>query len=225
MSRTSIKPFSNPRRAGFTIVEMVIGLSLSSIILAATLGAYAFLGRNLTRLAGDEEQQARARRTLYFFSQDVSAASGVLSSDSSSLTLSTSTPQQTSSTVSYTLDPSAHVLHRVDASGATSDLPNVIAAQFTLYDASAFGPTPTPPSSTVPAGPVNAVSAKAISLSLTLASGTGTGTGANFTVVSPQLVLRNKPLLGDQSQSYSASVSPTPTPTPTMMPTGAPSGS
>lgn len=40
------------RRRGFTLVEMLIGLSLSLMVMAAILSSYVFLARNFTRSLG-----------------------------------------------------------------------------------------------------------------------------------------------------------------------------
>ena len=76
---TSSRSRSN---AGFTLVEMIIGLSLSLMIMGAVLSSYIFLGRNFTRSLGISSSnqptlEAQGRRTLAYFTQDVRMTSGL----------------------------------------------------------------------------------------------------------------------------------------------------
>jgi prepilin-type N-terminal cleavage/methylation domain-containing protein len=68
--------------AGFTLVEVLIGMSLSLMLMGAVLSSYVFLGRNFTRALGitsanQPTLEAQSRRTLTYFTQDVRMASGV----------------------------------------------------------------------------------------------------------------------------------------------------
>ena len=80
-------PRSNPN-GGFTLVELIIGLSLSLMVMGAVLSSYVFLGRNFTRslgisLSNQPTLEAQGRRTLAYFTQDVRMASGLDTSGSS----------------------------------------------------------------------------------------------------------------------------------------------
>ncbi len=75
--RVKPAPAGNPQRAGFTLVELLIGASLSAAIMAAVLSSYIYMGRNLTRLGNQQILETEARRTLGYFAQDVQAAMSV----------------------------------------------------------------------------------------------------------------------------------------------------
>jgi len=69
---------------GFTLVEILIGATLSAAIMAAVLSGYVFLGRNFSRSLGISSAnqptlESQGRRTLASFIQDVGMASGVVS--------------------------------------------------------------------------------------------------------------------------------------------------
>jgi len=67
------------RSSAFTLVEMLIGLSLGLIIISAVLSSYTYLGRNLARLVNQQTLESQARRTLLTIEQDVRAANGISS--------------------------------------------------------------------------------------------------------------------------------------------------
>lgn len=72
----TLRGFRSP--AGFTLVELLIGASLSAIVLAGVLSSYVFLGRQLGRLANQQTLETEARRALAYFEQDVQRASGLV---------------------------------------------------------------------------------------------------------------------------------------------------
>ncbi|MBI2516217.1 MAG: prepilin-type N-terminal cleavage/methylation domain-containing protein [Opitutae bacterium] len=83
---------------GFTLVELLIGMSLALTVMTAVLTSYIFLGRSLARLANQQTLESEARRTLAFFAQDVRMASGLSGTPSSStvaLTIPTGTGTNT----------------------------------------------------------------------------------------------------------------------------------
>ena len=63
---------------GFTLVELLIGASLSAAVLAAVLSSYIFLGRQFARLANQQALETQARRAIGFFTQDVQRATGLV---------------------------------------------------------------------------------------------------------------------------------------------------
>ena len=154
--------------AGFTLVELLIGMSLSLLIMGGVLSSYIFLGRSFTRSLGitsanQPNLESQGRRALAYFAQDVRMASGISGTPSaSSLTLilptGTSTKNvayyfnNTAAAVSVTLAAysttvPAYTLVRVDGSnGATMILltnlltnpPNSPYFYFRYYDASGY---------------------------------------------------------------------------------------
>jgi len=62
---------------GFTLVELLIGATLSAMVMAGVLSSYIFMGRQLARLANQQTLETEGRRTLAYLNQDVRLASGV----------------------------------------------------------------------------------------------------------------------------------------------------
>jgi len=70
MRRARAKPL-----AGFTLVELLVGATLSAAVMAGVLSSYIYIGRNLARLANQQTLETEGRRTLANFSRDVRMAS------------------------------------------------------------------------------------------------------------------------------------------------------
>ena len=201
-------------RAAFTLVELLIGLSLSLIVMTAVLTTYVSLGRNFTRTLGlssanQPNLESQARRTLATFAQDVRISSGISGTPSAaSLTLTVPITTGTK-TVSYYINATAadvtvtlsgysttvaaQTLVRVDGStGATLTLQSSLQVSgtnaFTYYDASGY------PYTTY----VNYLPGiKQVSFTITTQAGSstnGTLTQA-YKTDSPRLLFRNKTLL------------------------------
>ncbi len=66
---------SNPRSvAGLTLVEILVGATLSAAVMAAVLSGYIYIGRNLARLANQQTLETEGRRTLAIFARDIRMA-------------------------------------------------------------------------------------------------------------------------------------------------------
>src|SRR6478735_1668555 len=78
------RPGALPPSAGFTLVELLIGATLSAAIMAAVLSSYIYLGRSFGRLVNQQTLEAESRRTRAYFAQDVQSAIGLDSSVSPS---------------------------------------------------------------------------------------------------------------------------------------------
>jgi Tfp pilus assembly protein PilW len=63
--------------AAFTMVELLIGATLSAMIMAGVLSSYIYMGRSLARLANQQTLEAEGRRTLAYLNQDVRMASTI----------------------------------------------------------------------------------------------------------------------------------------------------
>jgi len=74
-------------RRGFTLTELLIGTSLSSIVLAGVLSAFLMLGRSGMNAASYAVSEAEIRRGVEEFSQDVRMASDITWNSTTSITL------------------------------------------------------------------------------------------------------------------------------------------
>ncbi|MCF7687520.1 MAG: prepilin-type N-terminal cleavage/methylation domain-containing protein [Cephaloticoccus sp.] len=193
-------PSSIKSQRGFTIVELIIGATLSLMIMGVVLSSYVFLARHFVRSIGistaaEPTLEVQARRTLQYFTQDVAMASAITAPTTPvSATLSnkvTLTIPNTSgtTTVTYYYDSSAQTLTRqVTGQSARTLHRRLLTCVFTYYDASG-----NPYSSF--SGYTKGI--KQISLSFT--AQTGNASNGTMTPVyvnaSPRLLLRNLPNL------------------------------
>jgi Tfp pilus assembly protein PilW len=87
-----VNPPRTNRRAGFTISELLVGVSLALIVMTGVLSSYVFVARSYNRtigfgMANQPTLEAQGRRTLAWWAQDVQTASGVTSPSASEVTL------------------------------------------------------------------------------------------------------------------------------------------
>lgn len=94
------------------MVEVLIGMSLSMVVMAAVLSSYLFIGRNLVRLANQQALEAGGRRALDYFTRDVRMATGVTSASDTAVTLAVPTAT-VASAISYTYYSSVTVVGSV----------------------------------------------------------------------------------------------------------------
>ena len=177
-----------PRAArGFTLTELMVALSLAIIVIAGILAAYLFLGRNLTRLVNMQQQEAKSRRALQYFTRDMSSAIQLTTSTDSQIVLTMPTSgSNTSVTYTYTAGADGTgTFTRTDTSGTTTMLTDLTAFDFDYYNESGSAIASSTPQSV-----------KAVEFTFTSAVGTTlNGTRVTYASVSPRIVLRNKPLL------------------------------
>ena len=74
-------------RRGFTLIELMIGIALSSMVIAGVFSTYLFVGRHLTRMANTQQLDAGSRVAFALLNQDVSAAIRVTAASGTQLTL------------------------------------------------------------------------------------------------------------------------------------------
>lgn len=173
---------------GFTLVELIVGMSLSVVIFAAILSGFTFLGRSLTRLVNTHDQEAKSRRAFSVFAKDISVATQVTSGSDISLSLKIpDSSGTTTTTVIYTYDRpvgTSGTLTRTDGSGSTVLLTNLAAFDFNYFNGAG---TPSNPGT---------LGVKEVELSFTSTTGSAAnGVETRYTSVSPRLLLRNKVLL------------------------------
>lgn len=109
---------------GFTLVEVLVGATLSAAVMAAVLSSYIYMARGLGRLANQQTLEMEGRRTLAFFARDVRMASDLtdtanLGATRVSLTVPTATGTNTI-TYYYNNTPSAAT---ITISGSNISMP------------------------------------------------------------------------------------------------------
>lgn len=202
----TVPPRARRAVAGFTLVELLIGMSLALVVMTAVLSSYLFLGRNLTRLANQQTLETEARRAHALFAQDARMATNISSPTSTSLVFNLPSTTSTASNraVTYRYHAAATALNGVDVPGysltRTYDDDSVPPATrvlvrdivplsfgFRYYDES--GRQYTDPASLAYRQGLKQVSFSYVSRTGNAANGTLT---PNYTAESPRFVLRNK---------------------------------
>ena len=194
------------RPGGFTLVEILVGATLSAAVLAGVLSSYIFIASNLARLANQQVLESEGRRTLANFNRDIRMASaltdtGNLSATRMSLTVPTGTVtyyyNNTSSAATVSISSTnvsmaANALTRCFYDGTTVSsltlLRNISGLTFRYYDGSAREYTTY----------VNYLpGVKQVSLECSTQLGTNSnGTQTRiYQIASDRLVLRNRSLL------------------------------
>ena len=139
---TPAKPAATRRRAtAFTLVELLIGLTLAATMMLAVISSYVYLGRNFTRSLGltaanQPTIENQSRQTLALFGQDMRMAMDISGTPSaSSLTLILPTASGTTS-VAYSFNSVAGTLTRTPAGGTSRTLHSgLLTFSFKYYDA------------------------------------------------------------------------------------------
>jgi prepilin-type N-terminal cleavage/methylation domain-containing protein len=202
--RGSIASSRFKRTAGFTLVELLIGMALSLLVMSAVLTSYVFLGRNFTRSLGlgsmnQPTLESQGRRALAYFARDVRMASGISGSPSANaVTLSLPTSFGTT-TVTYTYDTTDSTnkkLVRTPAGGAPQTLhTNLQSFYLRYYDASGWPFDNSAPPYTTFTDYLSGIK----QVSMTFSSQAGKGSNGTLTQVyqmaSSRLLIRNKQLL------------------------------
>jgi hypothetical protein len=177
---------------------------ITSFVFAGVLSAYIFLGRALTREGNEEEQESRSRLTLYYLTQEVSAATAITPDTSPPFTTSGITQMVVNTldssglpyTVTYTYNagPDGGTLTRTSTDstpGPSLLLVGITNLTFTYYNSAGMAIT-----STLNPTITNPNLVKEINLTYTTVSGAAVnGAQSRFTVASPLIVMKNKPLL------------------------------
>ncbi len=183
MITTTPLPIRRPRapRGGFTLVEMMVGASLSSFILLGVLSTFLFLGRSGANLQNYSDMEAQARKGLELFAEDTRQASAITWSSATSLTLVVN-----AANITYTYNSTTRIFSRNGAAMITNIRPgtfsfksfNVTGAELPLATAANL----------TAAGS----STKQLQISLEASRTSRTVAAATNTVLSARFILRNK---------------------------------
>lgn len=207
-----------PGSRGFTLVELLVAISLATVLIGGMLSSYLFLSRNLVRDSNREQLETQSRTMLQAFARDVGVADRVagaydsanaIKQDSSWQTMPTSgqvafrigTPNDANGTyyyaVIYTYDANADTVIRTVSSGPDSGPPpsNFNANTLTLLThASAFSFNYLDRAANTASNQSGIKQIEVAAFTLTNGSAAA-GTQSTFTGASGRLVLRNRHLV------------------------------
>jgi prepilin-type N-terminal cleavage/methylation domain-containing protein len=183
---------SKARRArGFTLVEIMIGAVLGSMVLAAVLTTFLMLGRSGANASAYSVMESQSRRALEELSQDLRMASDVTWNSSTSITLLvpdnyTSADTTHNNRVTYAYDTATKEFYRrpgttTSTSTRTNLIKNVSTFSYSRYDR-------------VDNPSTSNVTTKRIQLSMVVRTANVTVVGATNNILSASFILRNKPV-------------------------------
>ncbi len=111
----------NATPAGFSLVELMISLTLIMILTLALLTSFTFIARGDQSLANYGEMNAQARKLLERIGQDLRTATDVTNFTATSLTITvpTNTAGTTSQDVIWSYDSVSRTVSRHDTTGTT----------------------------------------------------------------------------------------------------------
>ena len=199
MTISTIRTEGRSVRAGFSLTELIIGASLSVIVLAGVLSAFLLLGRSGMNAANYSLAEAEIRRGVEQFSEDVRMASAITWAGTDSITLTLAAPNAYSALaapntnqVTYAYDSARKSFYRL-----TRPQPNTTEILTLVRDVSAFSfncyrrdDTWIDPAAS-PAPNFNGET-KRIQISLNVRRTGSTLVAANTTMVMASFILRNK---------------------------------
>ncbi len=97
--------------SGFTLVELLIGMTLTLVVMAGVISCFIFLSHNLSRLQIQQKFESQGRRALLYFAQDARMASAITTPTATSVTF-VMPPGSGSPTVTYNYNSATGVLTR-----------------------------------------------------------------------------------------------------------------
>lgn len=167
-------------RAGFTLVEMLVATTLSTVILAAVLTSVLFFCRSGLRMAHYSDMERQSRKVLQRFGQDAREAKAVQWPSATTLKLTNDGGE-----VTYTYDVARRRLTR-SASGGVSEVmvTDISGFRFLAYDISGAEVSLTANDA--------ARRTKMVQVDIDLSRNTASSANATADVVSARYVLRNK---------------------------------
>jgi Tfp pilus assembly protein PilW len=166
------------RPAGFTLVELMIGATISSFVLAGILSVFLFMGRSGANVSNYNDMETQARNALEIFAQDARQASTITWHSKSSLTL-----RVEGVNIQYTFDSGA--LIRITPTQKRAIVTGVVEFEFKPFSITGaeLGFTNLTATSR---------DTKQLQISLRAARKSQTVVAATNTVLSARFILRNK---------------------------------
>lgn len=179
------------RRAAFSLVEIIIGSSIGSFILAGVLASFLMLTKSGMSLQNYSASETEIRRAIEDFAQDVRMASAITWNSASSITLTVpNNYTSTSNQVTYAWDSStsgatAQTFYRMPGTASstlarTTYVRNVSNLAFARYNR-------------LGNAAANETETKRIQITLTVRKASTGLVATTTTLVSASYTLRNKP--------------------------------
>lgn len=179
------KPAAARRHGAFTLVEVMVGATLSSFILAGVLSTFLFMGRSGANLRNYSDMEAQSRKALEMFAEDVRQASAITWTSSTQLTINVNTVA-----ITYGYDSATAVFARAIGGTTTNLITGVTAGTFSFKSYNVAGTEM--PLATAANLTAAGSSTKQLQISLEASRNTQTVTSSTNLVLSARYILRNK---------------------------------
>lgn len=173
-------------RAGFSLIELTVAVSIASMALAAVFSTTVFISRSAVATTDYADMTMEARRALELFARDVRMAKDVTAFSEHAVTLTVRTSSGTKS-VNYTYLPGTKTFYR---NFGTSDQQRLITHIESLA-LTAYG-LATDPDIGQPLPANQPIEIKQLQLQLRSVRSGGAKATASNNVVSARFILRNK---------------------------------
>ena len=175
--------------AGFSLTELIIGSSLSVVVLAGVLSAFVMLGRSGMRAANYSTAEAEIRRAIETFSQDVRMANGIEWTSDTSITLSLASPNAYDSLASphtnrVTYAYGAGLFYQQPGASTSTATRNVLARNISSFSFSRYNRLDSPAA--------NNAETKRVQFTMNVRQSGATLVATNTTLVLGTYILRNK---------------------------------
>lgn len=183
------------RRAGFSLVEVMVATGISTLVLTGVLSAFLFIGKAGFNTSSYSEMEAQLRRGLDTFANDARMAKDITWNSSRSITLYLPNASNGSTQVTYTYDNSttgatAGCFYRV-LGAASSTLPRRVLVRNVASDFS-FARYKLDLNGVTDNTAVNDLETKLIQINLRVARSGATAGTTSQTSRSARYLLRNK---------------------------------
>jgi Tfp pilus assembly protein PilW len=172
---------------GFTLVEVMIGATLGTMVLAGVLTTFLMLGRSGANIGNYCTMETESRRALEELSQDLRMAKNVTWNSGQSVTLEVpDNYTATGNRVTYALDSTTNDFYRMPGTASDTNpkqtlVRSVASCTFARFDR--LNVATTSPAST-----------KRVHLTLVVRRKSQTVAAASNTILSASYILRNKPV-------------------------------
>lgn len=191
MTISTIPPDRRRRAAAFSLTELLIGASLSTVVLAGVLSAFLMLGRSGMNVANYSMAEAEIRRGVEEFSQDARMANGVTWNSSSSVTLTLVAPNAYSgltsphtNKVTYAYDNAAAIFYRLPGDATSTAGRSILVRRVSAFNYTRYN--------RLDALATTDAETKRIQISMNVRRIGATLVATNTTLVMASYILRNK---------------------------------
>ncbi len=131
LTKTQQKPRS--RKRGFTLAEVLIAVSISSVFMSGITSSYIFIFKSSLGMSQYIEMSTQSQIGLERFGRDMRMAVDVSAATSTAITLEVQGESGTS-TVQYIYDSSSKSLNRIDGSWNLTVISNIESLSFRYYN-------------------------------------------------------------------------------------------